>query len=425
MFRYLYSFLLLLALPLILMRLYLRGIKVPGYRERIGERFGHFNPPGHFDVGKTTIWVHAVSIGETVAAEPLIKTLRQTYPSAQILVTSMTPTGSDRVNMLFGKSVFHSYLPYDLPVAVNRFLKRINPLLLIIMETELWPNLIHQCKKRKIKILLANARLSEKSAMRYGRIPGTTKTMLQSLNAIAAQSEADGKRLKALGANVEQIVITGSLKFNVEQRPVSKIDEPFFNIVKESDRIVILAASTREGEEKKLLSTITEVHRNNSSVLFLIVPRHPERFDEVFNLLKQAGLKIQRRSQCKTLMKGIQVILGDSMGEMSTYYSVASIAFVGGSLVDTGCQNVLEPAAHLLPILVGPSQYNFVSICDQLEEAGGLQTVADETELSTVLNELVCNEIKRQQMGAAARSVIDANQQAMPTLMEMIGRLLS
>ncbi|MBM88892.1 MAG: 3-deoxy-D-manno-octulosonic acid transferase [Gammaproteobacteria bacterium] len=424
MFNYLYNFLLILFLPLMLLRLYLRGARVPGYRQRIGERFGRFNPPAEFNKHEKSIWIHAVSVGETVAAEPLVRLISETYPKTQLLITSTTPAGSDRVKDLFGNSVLHSYLPYDLSVLVNCFLNRVNPCLLIVMETELWPNLIYQCRKRGVKILLANARLSERSAVRYSRIPATTKTMLQSINAIAAQSEADGKRLETLGANAQQVTITGNLKFNVRQSLISSIEDPFFNAIKKLGRTIIIAASTREGEEKILLNTIIEILSDNPNVLFLVVPRHPERSNQVCEIFGKAGLVTLRRTQWPSITEELQVIVGDSMGEMDAYYSMASIAFVGGSLVDTGCQNVLEPAAHSLPVLVGPSQFNFEQICNQLEKEGGLQTVATQKELSRALVELLTNTGKRQRMGAAARSVIDSNQQALRGVMELVNRLL-
>lgn len=425
MFRYLYSLFLILAVPLILLRLYLRGSQSPGYRRRIAERFGRLSPSANFDSNKMTLWIHAVSVGETVAAQPFVKQLKATYPEAQLLLTSMTPTGAERVESLFGDSVFHSYLPYDLPTAVNRFLNRVNPTLLIIMETELWPNLLYQCRKRDVKTLLANARLSEKSASGYSKFPGASRTMLQSLTAIAAQTEADAKRLEALGAKGENIFITGSLKFNVEQDIDKAVTDPFFESINKSGRTVVIIASTREGEEEKILGAVSETLNTNPEVLFLLVPRHPERFDEVATLLQGAGLSIQRRTQQQEIIPDVQVILGDSMGEMSAYYSVAAIAFVGGSLVDTGCQNVLEPAAHSLPVLVGPSQFNFAQICNQLEAAGGLKTVTNADKLAAELNELLNNDMRRQEMGRAARSVIDANQQALPALMKVIKDLLS
>ena len=425
MLRFLYSLLLIFSVPLILLRLYWRGYRVPGYRQRISERFGRYTPSPGFDLTKTTIWIHAVSVGETIAAEPLVKALSQTYPAAQILLTYMTPTGADRVDALFGDTIFHCYLPYDLPTAVNRFLTRIKPNLLIIMETELWPNLIHQCKKRGVKIILANARLSEKSVAGYARFSGLTKPMLQSINAIAAQSTQDANRFLALGAPADKIFVTGSLKFNVEQDSKTQANDSFFNFMKNSDRTVLIAASTREGEEVKVISAYKEVQRTIPNTLLLLVPRHPERFAEVGKLCEKNELTTICRSSQRTADASTQVILGDSMGEMFDYYSVADIAFVGGSLVDTGCQNVLEPAALALPVVVGPSQFNFEQICKQLESAGGLKTVANEQELATFLVELIEDEFKRNQMGLAARSVIDANQQALPALLSVIEKVFS
>ena len=425
MLRFLYSLLLIFSVPLILLRLYWRGYRVPGYWQRISERFGRYTPSSEFDLAKTTIWIHAVSVGETIAAEPLVKALSQTYPAAQILLTYMTPTGADRVDALFGDTIFHGYLPYDLPAAVNRFLTRIKPNLLIIMETELWPNLIHQCKKRGVKIILANARLSEKSVAGYARFSGLTKPMLQSINAIAAQSTQDANRFLALGAPADKIFVTGSLKFNVEQDSKTQANDSFFNFMKNSDRTVLIAASTREGEEVKVISAYKEVQRTIPNTLLLLVPRHPERFAEVGKLCEKNELTTICRSSQRTADASTQVILGDSMGEMFDYYSVADIAFVGGSLVDTGCQNVLEPAALALPVVVGPSQFNFEQICKQLESAGGLKTVANEQELATFLVELIEDEFKRNQMGLAARSVIDANQQALPALLSVIEKVFS
>ena len=350
MLRVLYSLILYLSVPLIILRLYYRAIRAPGYRHRILERFGNFTPPEDYGRQKTTIWIHAVSVGETYAAQPLIKALQQSYPDSQFLITSMTPTGSESVKTLFDGSVFHAYLPYDLPMAIRRFLHTTNPDLLIIMETELWPNLIYHCKQRDVKILLANARLSEKSALGYEKISGLMRKMLQSFDAIAAQSKEDADRLQALGADIEELQVTGSLKFHVQKNAGLNSDEPFFDAIKASNRIVITAASTREGEEEKVLKAYKDVQSKNSNVLLLLVPRHPERFDEVTALCERSQLQTMRRSLSQRAINDIKIIVGDSMGEMAGYYSVANIAFVGGSLVNTGCQNVIEPAALALPI---------------------------------------------------------------------------
>jgi 3-deoxy-D-manno-octulosonic-acid transferase len=422
MIRLLYSLLLYFAVPFILMRLYLRGMRSSGYRQRITERFGYFYPAQDFDNSQTIIWIHAVSVGETVAAEPLVKAIKKLLPEVQILITSMTPTGAERVESLFGNSVFHSYLPYDLPTAVNRFLNSVNPDLLIIMETELWPNLIHQCKQRGVKTLLANARLSAKSAAGYWRFSGITRSMLQSLSAIAAQSNEDANRLEKLGAYSDSITVTGNLKFNVEHPPVSK--DTYLSAIKKSGRTVIIAASTREGEELKVLSAFQRILKNIPEVLFILVPRHPERFNEIADLALQKGFSSVLRSEQTVPTADIQLIIGDSMGEMGAYYAVSDIAFVGGSLVDTGCQNVLEPAALSIPVIVGPSQFNFAQICKQLENAGGLRTVANESELASVLTELVKNGRLRKEMGQLARGVIDSNQKALPNLMKVINGLI-
>ena len=425
MLRVLYSSILYLSVPLIFVRLYYRSLRAPAYRQRISERFGYFIPPTDYDPQKTTIWIHAVSVGETVAAQPLVNALQQSAPDSQILITCMTPTGSERVRTLFGSSVFHSYLPYDLPIAMSRFLRNTKPDLLIIMETELWPNLIHQCKRGGVKTLLANARLSEKSAAGYGKISGLSNAMLKSIDAVAAQSKEDANRLEALGAESEKIEVTGSLKFHVNNQAEPNSDQIFFDAIKSSNRLVIMAASTREGEEVKVLNAYREVQDRNSSALLILVPRHPERFDEVASLCEQTQLRTMRRSSPQRAIEDTQIIVGDSMGEMAAYYSVAHIAFVGGSLVDTGCQNVLEPAAVALPIVVGPSQYNFAQICNQLESAGGMLTVSDEEGLAASLNRLVENEALRRHMGAASKSVVEANQQALPALLHIIDKLIS
>ena len=293
------------------------------------------------------------------------------------------------------------------------------------METELWPNLIHQCKKQGVKAILAIARLSEKSVAGYARFSGLTKPMLQSINAIAAQSTQDANRFQALGASADKISVTGSLKFNVEKGSKTQANSSFFNFIKNSGRTVLIAASTRKGEEVKVISAYKEVQRTISNTLLLLVPRHPERFAEVGKLCEKNELTTIFRSSQRPADASTQVILGDSMGEMFDYYSVADIAFVGGSLVDTGCQNVLEPAAFALPVVVGPSQFNFEQICKQLESAGGLKTVANEQELATFVVELIKDEPKRNQMGLAARSVIDANQQALPDLLSVIEKVFN
>lgn len=424
MLRHLFSLALILAVPFMLLRLLLKSFSIRGYRENIGQRFGKINLPTTATAGAPTIWIHAVSVGETAAAAPLVRALLNLQPRPVIVFTTTTPTGADRARALFKDSVVHSYSPYDLGFVMRRFLSRVKPGLLVIMETELWPNMLHYCQQTGVKVLLANGRLSEKSANGYGKVSGLTRRMLQQIDHIAVQAEADAQRFQALGAPSENISVTGSLKFHIEDAVDEPSLPPLFESIKGSGRPVIMAASTREGEEEKVLSGIKPLFHSTPAPLLLLVPRHPERFDKVEKLCLDQGLKVQRRSSAESLNEDTQVLLGDSMGEMLAYFSLADIAFVGGSLVDTGCQNVLEPAALALPVVVGPSQYNFATICSQLQAAGALKTVPDSEALTQVVGELLENEEARIAMGRAGRAIVEQNQQALPLLLERIKSLL-
>lgn len=353
-----------------------------------------------------------------MAAASLIEALLSIGKS--VLVTTMTPTGSDTVKATFGDRVIHYYLPYDLPWSVGRFLKQCRPELIILMETELWPNLIHVGKAQGIPVILANGRLSERSAKGYGRFPKLSAQMLAKLNQIAAQSSQDAQRLIDLGADPKKMTVTGSLKFNVSVTAKKQTRDSFMQSVFAAKRAVVIAASTRQGEEEKILKAFKEVVSSLPNLLLVIVPRHPERFDHVAELVRQHGFSLLRRSDMKLLESSHQVFLGDSMGEMMTYYSLAQIAFVGGSLVDTGCQNVLEPASLGIPVLVGPSQYNFEFICQQLESAGGLKTVTDEADLAKQWLCLLESQALVKDMGNKAITLVRENQQALPKLLSII-----
>lgn len=360
------------------------------------------------------------------AAEPLIRQLlRDSDPGLWILVTTMTPTGSDRVQPLLGERVEHCYIPYDLPFLLMPFIHRLRPGLLVLMETELWPNLIHCCSRQQVRILLANARLSEKSARGYARLANLSRKMLSEIDLIAAQSGDDAGRLQNLGASPEKITVTGSLKFNVKTSEVDNSDIPPLQSLKASGRPVIVAASTREGEEEKVLTAFSEILDSFPQAVLLLVPRHPERFTAVGELLAARNFQFTRRSSGQGITADCQAVLGDSMGEMANYYDCATIAFVGGSLVDTGCQNVLEPAARGIPVLTGPSQYNFAAICRQLEQAGALLTVADEASLASQCIRLLQDEARLREMGAAGRKLVAGNQQALPGHMQLIAQLMA
>ena len=423
MYRIIYSVIFYLVLPVIMIRLLVRSLKVPAYRKRIGERFALQPMPEEFDKSKLTLWIHAVSVGETAASGPLVKELQRLYPDAQIVMTTMTPTGSDRVRMLFGGSVMHAYIPYDLPGACNRFLDKYRPSLLILMETELWPNLVNSCHRRGVKLLLANGRLSEKSAASYGRFATFTRSVVEKIDSIAAQAAPDAQRFIDLGANAEQVEVTGSLKFLVDVD--EKERQAYFCAIENTARSVLVAASTREGEEEKVLAAFKKCLTENPSLLLVLIPRHPERFAKVGKLSEDEGFTTVRRSDGGVVEPNIQVVIGNSMGEMLDYYSVATIAFVGGSLVDTGCQNILEPAAMGIPVLVGPSQYNFATICKQLEHAGGLKTVQNEMELAQSVSTLIADEQARQEMGERGEQLVRENQNALPALMKLVVPLIS
>ncbi len=422
MHRIVYSVVFYLALPIILVRLLARSLRAPAYRQRIGERLAlHALPPG-FSREKRTLWIHAVSVGETVASLPLVAELRRVYPDAQIVLTTMTPTGSERVRALFGETVFHCYIPYDLPGACNRFLDKYRPSLLILMETELWPNLVHACHQRGVRLLLANARLSGKSAAAYGRFATFSRLLLAKIDKIAAQATPDAERFRRLGATAAQVEVTGSLKFIVETAEKEK--PAYFAALAAASRPILVAASTREGEDEKVLTTFEECLESAPSLLLLLIPRHPERFAKAYRLSEERGLSTVRRSDEGEVAASTQVVIGDSMGEMLDFYGVATIAFVGGSLVDTGCQNVLEPAAVGKPILVGPSQYNFATICAQLELAGALKTVQNESELAQALVLLLADERAQKEMGERGRALVRENQNALPALMKLIEPLI-
>jgi len=422
MHRIIYSVIFYLALPVILIRLLIRSLKVPAYRKRIGERFALQPMPQGFDKNKLTLWIHAVSVGETAACAPLVAQLQRLYPDAQIIVTTMTPTGSDRVRTLFGQSVIHAYVPYDLPGACNRFLDKYRPSLLILMETELWPNLLHSCHHRGVKLLLANGRLSGKSAAGYGRFATFTRSLLEKIDKIAAQAAPDAQRFIDLGAKPEQVEVTGSLKFLIDVN--DKEPQAYFSAIRKTARPVLVAASTREGEEEKVLVAFNKCLVEFPSLLLVLIPRHPERFARASSLSESEGFTTVKRSDGGVVEPNIQVVIGDSMGEMLDYYNVATIAFVGGSLVDTGCQNVLEPAALGIPILVGPSQYNFATICKQLEQAGALRTVQDELELAESLSALIADEQARREMGERGQQLVRENQNALPALMRLVVPLI-
>jgi len=419
--RLTYNILFTLILPLIIVRLLWRSVKAPAYARRWAERFGlaKLDAVQRGNRGRW-LWVHAVSVGESIAAAPLIRKLRAQHPELPIVVTTMTPTGSERVREMFGSDVCHVYAPYDHPVAVTNFLRRFQPHTLVIMETELWPNIIHYTKAAGGQVIVANARLSEKSARGYEKFPKLGKPMLQQIDCVAAQAENDALRFKRLGVAQEQLQITGSIKFEIDVPDTLVEQRAALADLIEGDRPILIAASTREGEEEKVLLAYKACLSKIPDLLLVLVPRHPERFRAVAKLVQERGLTLVKRSEDAAVSELCNVFLGDSMGEMLSYFSISAVAFVGGSLVPTGCHNVLEPAALGLPVLVGPSQFNFQTICEQLEEAGALRSVADEQALANAIMLLFADADLRQRMGDAGRAVIQENRGALQRTYDIV-----
>ncbi|MFI8480498.1 lipid IV(A) 3-deoxy-D-manno-octulosonic acid transferase [Pseudomonas sp. NPDC078700] len=424
--RLLYTLLFHLGLPLVAVRLALRARKASAYASRISERFSFglptFKPGG--------IWVHAVSVGESIAATPMIKALMARYPDLPITITCMTPTGSERIQAIFAAPEYqgrvqHCYLAYDLPWAAARFLDRVQPKLAVIMETELWPNHINQCAKRGIPVALANARLSERSARGYGRFSKLTAPMLAQMSLIAAQTPVEAERFRSLGARDDCVEVTGSIKYDLTIDPA--LLERAHALRSEwaaLERPVWIAASTHEGEDEQVIAAHRQLLQQWPDALLILVPRHPERFNAVFEQIKAAGLQVQRRSAGEPVSEGHQVLLGDTMGELLFLYALADIAFVGGSLVANGGHNLLEPAALRKPVLSGPYLFNFLEIANQLREAGALLEVNNGAELARQVALLWQSPQQAQDMREAGLAVMQANQGALERLLTALGHLL-
>lgn len=421
--RTLYTLLFHLGLPLIVLRLWLRARKAPAYSQRISERFAR----GLLPMQKGGIWVHAVSVGESIAAAPMIRALLARYPLLPITITCMTPTGSERIQSMFANEprIQHCYLPYDFPWAAGRFLDYIQPKISVIMETELWPNHIHQCAKRGIPTVLANARLSERSARGYGKFAKLTRPMLAEMSLIAVQTETEAQRFRDLGARPECVTVTGSIKFDLtidpqllqraaQQREAWQI----------TARPVWIAASTHAGEDEVVLAAHRDVLKHHPDALLILVPRHPERFTSVFELSQQQGFISVRRSTAEPVTGGTSVLVGDTMGELLFLYALADIAFVGGSLVPNGGHNLLEPAALDKPVLSGPHLFNFLEIAAMLRNAGALEEVSDSSGLKAVVQRLIEQPEQAKAMADAGLAVMKANQGALQRLLDGIAGLL-
>jgi len=415
-YRFLYSIALYCLTPLIILRLLMRSRKNPAYRQRMAERFGFF--PALTNTPR--ICLHAVSVGETIAAKPLITGLLAAYPDHQLLVTTTTPTGSDTVKRLFADRVEHVYLPYDTSGSIKRFLAKTRPEKLIIMETEIWPNLYAACQKRDIPIVIANARLSERSTKSYLKIRPLIAETLQGVCFIAARDQNDVNNFAALGADPQKLKAVGNIKYdlNVPEQQVALGQT--FKQQWGKQRLVCLAASTHQGEDEQILSIYSRLKTPFPELLLILVPRHPERFDQVAELIEKQSLIYQRRSQANEFFSNTDVILGDSLGEMFVWFAASDIVFMGGSLVETGGHNPLEPAALGKPVVSGQFVFNFSEIFSQLTEQQATW-VENSTENITTRLELLLNDAQlRNAAGEQAKALLNVHKGASKRIMGYI-----
>ncbi|MGV3742292.1 MAG: lipid IV(A) 3-deoxy-D-manno-octulosonic acid transferase [Burkholderiaceae bacterium] len=421
--RLLYSISWWLALPFVLLRLWRRGQKESGYRRHVGERLGFYRRVRSHVPGKT-IWIHAVSVGETRAAEPVINALLSSFPQHSILLTHMTPTGRLTGAELFGKHggrVVQSYLPYDIAWMASRFLRHFAPQICVLMETEVWPNMIAQCEKHRIPVLLANARLSERSFNKALRLPGLFVQAAKEITFAAAQTEADAERLRKLG--VRNVQVTGSVKFDI-QPPQAMLDGGAKLKQQVGTRKILLCASTRESEEAAILDALERARLAN--VLMLIVPRHPQRFDDVQRLIQAKGLRMCRRSMLgdAPVPEDADVMLGDTMGEMFAYYAACDVTFIGGSLLPLGGQNLIEACAVGKPVLIGPHTFNFSAATENAIEAGAAIRIGDADTMFVEAAALLKDDARRSEMGLRAKRFAEQHQGATQKTVALIQQLL-
>ena len=418
----LYSLLWWLAMPLVLARLWWRGRREPGYRQHWGERLGRYHLAAA-DAGVPTLWIHAVSVGETRAAQPLIDALLKQHPAHRIVLTHMTPTGRGTGAALFehyGARLVQRYLPYDLGPMLRGFLRAYQPLACILIETEVWPNLVAQCRAQAIPVMLVNARLSARSLARGLRMQGFLGTAARGLTATAAQTPADAARLRQMGA--DPVTVTGSIKFDVLPPPDQLAQGQAWRS-QFGNRAVLLCASTRDGEEEMILAALQAVPLD---ALLVIVPRHPQRFDAVAGLIGAHGLRLARRSTmgAAPVAPSVQVVLGDSMGELFAYYAAADLAFIGGSLLPLGGQNLIEACAVGTPVMIGPSSFNFAAVTEDALATGAALRIDDAPALLATAQALLSDAAVRGAMAGAARTFAAQHRGATGRTVAMLAPLL-
>ena len=391
----------------------------PVYRPKTGQRFG----AGYPKLSKP-IWIHAVSVGEVVAAAPLVRALRREYPDRSMIVTTVTPTGAARVAALFGDSVHHAYIPFEFPHAVWRFFARVDPAIALIVETEIWPNLYSGCGRREIPLVLVSARISPKSVKNYRKLLPLFRETLSHGIVIAAQSQTDASRFLSLGANPDRTRVTGNIKFDIElpndivERGQALRRDVF------GDRPVWIAASTHDGEERIVLDAHERLLTRIEDLLLVLVPRHPERFPLVLESLKRRGLKTVSRTENSPATAGTKVFLGDTMGEVPLFYSASDLSFVGGSLVPVGGHNLLEPAALGCPVITGPHLFNAQEIADRFVAEKACRIVTDANELEQTIADLLKNPADAKALGRNGQALVENNRGSLERLLELVRPLL-
>ena len=411
--RFIYTFLIILSLPFALLRILLKDTKSSSWTRKLKNQLG-FVPKTS---GKV-IWFHCVSVGEFNAAKPLIDKIFLKFPLHQIVITTTTITGSEAVENHYKKRVIHCFFPFDVPFIVSLFLKKIKPLACILLETEIWPNLITKLKHQNIPTMLVNARLSDRSFKKYNKFsPKLVSSTLNSLSIICSQNESSSKRFISLGASKKNITITGSLKFDSNEPNNLETIQALKKIT--GDRKIVAFASTREGEELQIIKSYLAL-QNKFNALLLIIPRHPERFNEVFNIASENGLNVKRRSLADHCEKDTDILIGDSMGEMMSYFSISDIAFIGGSLSNNGGQNMLEAASLSKPIIFGPSVFNFEEISKKLLDDGSAIQVSSAEELMQAISELLLDNEKRKLIGQSAKTTFENNRGAVARVFKAI-----
>jgi 3-deoxy-D-manno-octulosonic-acid transferase len=415
-----------IILPFLPIRLLWRSRKNKAYKECWAERFGYIQNQDLKNEGH--IWLHAVSLGESIAATPLIKSLQKKYPNNKIVVTTMTPTGREFLKKTFGDSIIQLYVPYDFSGAVKRFLKAIRPKILVIMETELWPNILYYCNKQKIPVVLANACLSNESFMGYKKIKWFSKKMLDCLTHVLTQSENDSAKFLELGLDHKKLLVAGNIKFDINiPEDVKTKGQALRKLFGGNDRKIFVAASTHKGEEEKILAAFNKILQQMPTALLVLVPRHLERFDEVFVLCQKSGLATARFSHLNdaAIEESTQIVLGDVMGKLLFFYAASDIAFVGGSFVPIGGHNLLEPAALGIAILTGPSIENCKETVAMLLQANAAIVVNNELELALQVIKLMQDDDLRNQYGKNAAEVVQQNRGVTEKTLGVINDLLS